>query len=276
MLKLPKRLTPHDVNWDFSPVDRLPAQPAARGRLYRGPSHRGATLLFIHGAFHGAWCWSRYLPFFDDRGLAVAALDLRGHGALPQDQAFGEQGVWDMAQDAVAAVAMLEGEIILVGHSFGALVALTAAREISVRATVLIAPAPPAGIGDVRGLTPFVTGALVAPPPEERARKWFLQGYEGDLGPYLDRLRAESPALLNAAGVFSVDTPAIPMLCVGGSLDRSVFHRAGQDEAIAAGLGAELRVIAGASHCLMLDAQWQESAGAIMEWLRRIGAVDGP
>jgi pimeloyl-ACP methyl ester carboxylesterase len=253
------------VKWDFSPVDRLSAQPAGEGRLYRGPDRDGATLLFIHGAFHGAWSWAHYVALFSDRGFATAAVDLRGHGGLPQDANFSAQGVREMADDAIAAAKLLGDEFVFVAHSFGALVALAAAREIAPRALVLLAPAPPGGLE----LPPFAPSALVAPPPETRARKWFLQGHAGDLGPYLARLCAESPALLNATGTLSAEPPAIPMLCLSGSLDNSVFHTPEQDEATAKTLGAELQVIARGSHCLMIDDTWQDSARAILGWLHR-------
>src|SRR5918997_5496486 len=45
-----------------------------------GPAS-GAPLLFLHGAFGGAWTWSEiFMPLFARRGRAVAAVSLRGHG----------------------------------------------------------------------------------------------------------------------------------------------------------------------------------------------------
>ena len=264
------------MTWDFSPVDRLPVQPAGQGRLFRALDRGGTTLLFIHGAFHGAWCWSQYITFFSDKRVATAAMDLRGHGGLPQDSVLKAQGVADMAQDAIAAAKSLDGGIVLVGHSFGALVAMAAAHEIAAKALVLLAPAPPGGLAHDLGFPPFSPDALVAPPPEPRARKWFLQGCSDDIAPYLDRLCAESPALLNAAGTPPIGSPSIPTLCLGGSLDQSVFHQAGQDETIAKLLGADFDIIRGSGHGLMLDTQWPDSAATILGWLRRLGAIEGP
>ena len=31
------------------------------------------TLLLVHGAWHGAWCWERFVPWFEGRGYRVAA-----------------------------------------------------------------------------------------------------------------------------------------------------------------------------------------------------------
>ena len=40
-----------------------------------------APLLFVHGAWHGAWCWDEnFLDFFAEKGYRAVALSLRGHG----------------------------------------------------------------------------------------------------------------------------------------------------------------------------------------------------
>ena len=42
---------------------------------------RSTPLLFVHGAWHGAWCWEEnFLPYFAQAGYHSHALDLRGHG----------------------------------------------------------------------------------------------------------------------------------------------------------------------------------------------------
>ena len=49
----------------------------------RGPTTSSAAppLLFLHGAWHGAWCWENFLDFFTREGFVCHALDLEGHGA---------------------------------------------------------------------------------------------------------------------------------------------------------------------------------------------------
>jgi pimeloyl-ACP methyl ester carboxylesterase len=38
-------------------------------------------LVFVHGAWHGAWCWDEhFLDYFADRGYRALAVSLRGHG----------------------------------------------------------------------------------------------------------------------------------------------------------------------------------------------------
>ena len=38
-------------------------------------------ILFVHGAWHGAWCWDEYfMPYFAQQGYTTFALSYRGHG----------------------------------------------------------------------------------------------------------------------------------------------------------------------------------------------------
>jgi pimeloyl-ACP methyl ester carboxylesterase len=79
-----------------------------------------ATLILVHGAWHGAWCWRHVAPLLRRRGHEVHAPDLPGHGDDPapvHQQTLGSyaQRVSDVAQTC-------DGEVILVGHSLGGLV----------------------------------------------------------------------------------------------------------------------------------------------------------
>ena len=41
-------------------------------------------LLFVHGAYHGAWCWDEhFLDFFAAKGYRSVAVTLRGHPKNP-------------------------------------------------------------------------------------------------------------------------------------------------------------------------------------------------
>src|ERR1700756_2747040 len=41
-------------------------------------------LLFVHGGWHGAWCWDdHFLDFFAAAGYRAVALSLRGHAPAP-------------------------------------------------------------------------------------------------------------------------------------------------------------------------------------------------
>ncbi|GFG78295.1 hypothetical protein MPRG_15710 [Mycobacterium paragordonae] len=46
-------------------------------------SRSAQPLLFVHGGWHGAWCWENFLDYFADAGYRAVAVSLRGHGASP-------------------------------------------------------------------------------------------------------------------------------------------------------------------------------------------------
>src|SRR6516165_7262546 len=44
-------------------------------------------LLFVHGGWHGAWCWDdQFLGYFADAGYRAVSMSLRGHGASPPNE----------------------------------------------------------------------------------------------------------------------------------------------------------------------------------------------
>ncbi|PRC60013.1 alpha/beta hydrolase, partial [Mycobacterium sp. ITM-2017-0098] len=64
-----------------------------------------APLLFVHGAWHAAWCWDEhFLTFFADRGYRALALSLRGHGGSPATKPLRSLSMADYVDD-IAEVA---------------------------------------------------------------------------------------------------------------------------------------------------------------------------
>jgi pimeloyl-ACP methyl ester carboxylesterase len=73
------------------------------------------TVVLVHGAFHGAWCWQRVVAGLEGHGIDARAIDLPGHGACTHP-------IGDLSADATAvqdAVLASEGPVIVCGHSFG-------------------------------------------------------------------------------------------------------------------------------------------------------------
>lgn len=84
-----------------------------------------ATFIFIHGSFHGAWCWERFTPLLSSQGHHVLAHDLPGSG---KDQTPIEQAGLEAYANSIAEI--IDGaqeQVILVGHSMGGIVASQAA-----------------------------------------------------------------------------------------------------------------------------------------------------
>jgi pimeloyl-ACP methyl ester carboxylesterase len=73
-----------------------------------------STFVFVHGAWHGAWCWSRLLPEMEARGHRSVVMD------LPVDD--GSATFEDYANAVLASYPAELEDAVLVGHSLGAMV----------------------------------------------------------------------------------------------------------------------------------------------------------
>jgi pimeloyl-ACP methyl ester carboxylesterase len=91
-----------------------------------GPTDAPAIVLVHGGAAHSGW-WDHIAPLIDNT-YRVLALDLSGHGDSGRRE---EYSVSQWAREAVAltAAADLAGPPIMVGHSMGGRVVVTAAAE---------------------------------------------------------------------------------------------------------------------------------------------------
>lgn len=100
-----------------------------------------ARFLLVHGAWHGAWCWSRLQEWLQRQGHAVETIDLPGVGEAPD--ALGVVGLDDCARAIAAAIG--DEPAWLVGHSLGgaAITAAAAMRPEGVKALVYVAASAP-------------------------------------------------------------------------------------------------------------------------------------
>jgi pimeloyl-ACP methyl ester carboxylesterase len=73
-----------------------------------------STFAFVHGAWHGAWCWSRLLPEMEARGHQSVVMD------LPIED--GNATFEDYADVVLASYPADLEDGVLVGHSLGAMV----------------------------------------------------------------------------------------------------------------------------------------------------------
>jgi len=256
-------------------MDGLRVERVGDGRLFLGDAIDNADgpplVLLVHGAFHGAWCYGLWMRELDRRGWPAAALDIRGHGGLAQDDAFVAAGVRDMAADIVAAGRELGRPPILCGHSLGALLVGVAAEDMDLAGLVLMAPSPPGQLPGAKAL-PTVPETDVIAPPElaTAASKFFPRLGAAKAAPLVERLTSESPVLLNdrMALRVPVDREKISAraLSISAGLDDQDLHPPGQDAAVGAFYGGPNQHLPNASHCFMCDPDWDAGLEAILNW----------
>jgi pimeloyl-ACP methyl ester carboxylesterase len=88
------------------------------------------TVVLVHGAWHGAWCWAPLQAELDRLGVPSYAPDLPGHGtsAEPLGDLHGD------ARCVVEVIDRLGTDVLLVGHSYGgAVISEAGARSPHVR-----------------------------------------------------------------------------------------------------------------------------------------------
>ena len=92
-----------------------------------------AAFVLVHGAWHGAWCWTRVLPALRAAGHSAQAVTLTGVGErahlLSRDIDADTH-----VDDVVNLIACEElSDVVLVGHSYGGLVITLAADRLLAR-----------------------------------------------------------------------------------------------------------------------------------------------
>ena len=88
-------------------------------KRYVGESH-SVPMLFVHGAWHAAWCWDEYfLKFIADKGYRALAVSLRGHGGSSTPKPLCSCSVDDYVEDVGVVADKLLRRPVVVGHSMG-------------------------------------------------------------------------------------------------------------------------------------------------------------
>lgn len=248
--------------------------------------HRGkAPLLFIHGAYVGAWTWvDHYLPWFAEQGYCCHAVSLCGHGGSQRRKFIHLQTIADYVDDVMSIFDWLGEAPVVVGHSLGGFVAQKALERRLAKGLVLMCSAPPQGMMagqfhlmlnkptallDLNQLLEsgqpsqnVLRDALFADPPDEI-----------DVNRYLLRLQPESHraiwdvSIFHQAGLAGLQKP--PMLILGAEKDTLVPPFLVQ--ATAKTYGQHCKIFRGMGHALTHERSWQRVTDTILEWLKKEG-----
>ncbi len=244
-----------------------------------------APLLFVHGAWHAAWCWENFLPYFAEQGYEAHALSLRGHGSSE-----GHGGLrWHSVRDYVADVAQIAQTLavppVVIGHSMGGYVVQKYLESHQATAGVLMASIPVSGILGFglrllwRHPWPFLKAHLLLNP-------WYMIGtpalaHDAFFSPQLPaeevkrhfaRLQSESFRIELDAMLLNLPRPQrvnAPMLVLAAENDQ-VFTVA-EAEKTAQAHGTTAVIFPDMAHDMMLEPGWQQVADQIINWLAAQG-----
>jgi non-heme chloroperoxidase len=238
-------------------------------------------LLFVHGAYVGAWCWAEhFLPHFAAAGFDAYALSLRGHGESPGRAGLAWHSVADYVDDVVEAIAAIGTRPVLIGHSMGAFVVQKYLERHAAPGAVLLAPVPPQGLGGPSFELAMREPALLSElngliqmgraSPQALARAMFAQPIDADrLARYQRLTQRESQRAIWDMTLFNPVQPwrvrRVPTLYLAGDQDRLIPHHYQRVGASLLGLDAESA--AGFGHGLMLETGWLRIAERVSGWL---------
>jgi pimeloyl-ACP methyl ester carboxylesterase len=243
-----------------------------------------APLLFVHGAFCGAWVWDEhFLPYFAENGFEAHALSLRGHGESERPASMHQIGLADYVSDLNEAVIHLGATPILIGHSLGGVVAQKWLKRHEALGVVLMGSGPP------HGMIPSSLGMLLRGP--DLVVQIALAQVFGPSAAYAEATRKAlfsdslptdtvnrhfargSPESLRVG--FELSWPnfpgrtwkrEMPILVLGAEKD--FFVSPTMVKATAQVYGTQAEIFPGMAHAMMLEPGWRGVAERILRWLQ--------
>ncbi len=238
-------------------------------------------LLFVHGAFAGAWCWEEhFLPWFASKGFDAYALDLPGRRGQPDEEKLQTYSIGDYLDAVLEAIDAMPELPVLVGHSMGGFLAWQAAEVRDVAGLVLMAPVPPTGLAApamqlmMSNLSLFMDVARVhvgdlVDAASMHGAVFAKATPKAIVEKHMKRFQPESR--LAVTGLYAGHVPNIlaiwgtPMKIVGATEDQLIPTAHVHWAASMAGRSAH--IYEGMGHGLMLEAGWETVASDIADWI---------
>lgn len=169
-------------------------------------SARVQNVILVHGAWADGSSWSKVIPLLGAKGLNVIAVQLP---------------LTSLADDAATvkrAIALVDGPVILVGHSYGGAVITEAGNDAKVKALVYVAAFAPDA-----GQSAGSLGATMPPPPLATEVRPDAEGFlkltkAGIYESFAQDLTAPEKAML-----YAVQAPTNTK-SLGGNISTAAWH----------------------------------------------------
>jgi non-heme chloroperoxidase len=256
-------------------------------------------VVFIHGLWIHSIAWQPWVELYRSAGYDALAPGWPGDGPSVDDTrknpaAVADQGIDDITRSYLDVISGLPARPVVIGHSFGGLIAQKLLAQGAAAAAIAIDP------GQIKGVRPLPLAQLRSALPvlsrpgnKKRAvaltRKQFRYGFgnaltESESGALFDQYAIPGPGkpLYEASAAnFKRSSPAAvdtrkrdrgPLLITGGGQDHTVpevVARAAYRRYSGSGAVTEYHVFPDRGHSLVLDHGWREVADYTLSWLAR-------
>jgi alpha-beta hydrolase superfamily lysophospholipase len=258
-------------------------------------THR--PVVFIHGMWLHAQSWTPWIELFDQAGYYAIAPGWPGEPSSieelrQQPELVANTSIDDITAHYTKVIDSLDADPIIVGHSFGGLIAEKLLGEGIGMAAVAIDPAQikgvlPLPIAQLRSALPALANPANLRKSVALTKKQFKFGFGNELSEEAsDELfekwaipAAGRPLFEAATANFSLHSQAKvdtanetrgPLLLISGLRDHTVpdvSTRSTQKQYRHSSAVTELKQFEGRGHSLTIDSGWREVADAILEWL---------
>ncbi|MFC5497397.1 alpha/beta hydrolase [Caenimonas terrae] len=258
-------------------------------------------VVFIHGLWLHASTWGQWMELFREAGYEPVAPGWPGEPATVADARefpgrVADKSIDDLMAHFRAIVDALPGAPVLVGHSFGGLLAEKLLGEGFGAGAVAIDPAQikgvlPLPLAQIRSALPALRNPLNLHRSVSLTQDEFRYGFGNTLTPaesdaLYQQWTIPSPArplfevaLANfnphaASKVNTANANRGPLLLVSGTADHTVPDVTTQAtfklyrDSLAV---TELKQFEGRGHSLILDSGWRDVASAVLAWLKDKG-----
>jgi alpha-beta hydrolase superfamily lysophospholipase len=243
------------------------------------------VLLFLHGMWHGAWCWEPYfLPYFEELGYKAYAMSLSNHAGSRKRKSFNALRISDYVDDLKEVVDSLKEPPVLIGHSMGGFIVQKYLEKYEVPGAVLMTPVPPFGImaGTLSVLKKFPGAFLKAnltlnlkhiidSPEKYRYILGSDHLQEQDIREYLKLTDTESYlAYMDMLFLDLVKTDEIttPLLLLGGGKDHAVPLKAFIKTCKT--YKTKPVIFEDMGHLLMVEPEYKKVAQSITDWIENL------
>jgi pimeloyl-ACP methyl ester carboxylesterase len=258
-------------------------------------------VVFVHGLWLHSSSWQAWVDKFAAAGYPASAADWPGDGATVEasrnnPKAIAGHGVNDVVAAYADYIATLPAKPIVIGHSFGGLIAQRLLGDGHAVAGVAIDPAPIKGVVNLPPSALRVASiALRNPLNRGRAvsltRAQFRYGFgnalsETESDELFEKWAVPSPGKPLFEAAFAAFSPNSPVAAKTKNNDRGplLITAGGKDHTVPASVSrttkklyrhssavTDLIEFADRGHSLSVDSGWETVADASLEWLAKQG-----
>lgn len=257
------------------------------------------TIVFIHGLWVHSSSWQPWMDFFNQHGYETINPGWPGdaatvEGCRANPQAIANRGVVEIADSYAKIIASLAEPPIVIGHSFGGLIAqILLSRDIAA-AGIAIDPAPMKGVWQLpfsalRASFPVLGNPFNFKKAKSLTFDQFRYGFanaipEKEAQELYDRWFIPAPCrpLFQAATasffgsetkVNTANTTRGPLLITGGEKDHIAPPILGKASVkkYNSSVITEFKLFEGRGHSLIVDHGWKDVAEYGLSWLNKNG-----